>query len=129
MTVHTTIRTVVATAVLAMVSAGGGQAHHSPAMFDQERQITLSGTVRSFQWTSPHCYVQLLVTNEAGQEEEWSLEMGAPIYLYNQGWRPSTLQPGDRLTVTINPLRNGSRGGLLLEAKTPDGKPVEGGVR
>lgn len=112
---------------LAMLLAGSAVpaiAHHSAAMFDQQRKVQLTGTVREFQWTNPHCYIQLLVKNAQGKEEEWSLELGAPMYLYARGWRPSTLKPGDRLDVTISPLRNGTRGGLLVDAKTPDGKPL-----
>jgi hypothetical protein len=75
-----------------------------------------------FQWTNPHCYVQLLVRNAKGKDEEWSLEMAGPMYLYNLGLRPSTLKPGDKLTVKVAPLRNGSHGGLLVEAITADGK-------
>jgi len=104
-------------------------AHHSAAMFDQQKKVELTGVVREFQWTNPHCYIQLLVKNAQGKEEEWSLELGAPMYLYARGWRPSTVKSGDRLTVTVTPLRNGSRGGLLVDAKGADGKalgkPVE----
>jgi hypothetical protein len=100
------------------------QAHHSAAMFDAEHTRSLAGTVREFQWTNPHCYIQLVVKNELGEDEEWSLEMGAPVYLYNQGWRRSTVKAGDRLTVTIAPLRNGDRGGLLLKALAADGKSL-----
>ena len=99
-------------------------AHHSPVMFDQAQQVTLTGTVREFQWTNPHSYIQLVVKNDQGQDEEWSLEMGASIYLYNLGWRPSIVKAGDTLTVTIAPLRKGGKGGLLLKAATADGKPI-----
>lgn len=99
-------------------------AHHSSAMFDAAQLRTFSGTVREFQWTNPHCYLQLVVTNEQGQEEEWSLEMGAPMYLFNQGWRRSTVKPGDRLTVSVAPLRNGQKGGLLMKATSADGKAL-----
>lgn len=99
-------------------------AHHSAAMFDQQKRIELNGVVREFQWTNPHCYIQLLVKNAQGKEEEWSLELGAPMYLYARGWRPSTVKEGDRLTVTVSPLRNGSRGGLLVDATGADGKPL-----
>jgi len=104
--------------------AGAATAHHSAAMFDDQHRISLSGTVRVFQWTNPHCYVQLLVKNSKGVEEEWSLEMAGPMYLYNLGFRPSTLKPGDRLTVKIAPLRNGSKGGLLVEAVTAQGRKL-----
>ena len=99
-------------------------AHHSPAMFDFSKQLTLTGTVREFQWTNPHSYIQLVVKNDQGQDEEWSLEMAAPTYLYNLGWRPSTLKAGDAVTVTIAPLRKGGRGGLVLKAMTADGKLI-----
>jgi hypothetical protein len=99
-------------------------AHHSPSMFDGSRQLTLRGTVREFQWTNPHSYIQLVVKPDDGAEQEWSLEMGANVYLYNLGWRPSTVKPGDTLTVTVIPMRNGGFGGLLVEAKTADGKSL-----
>jgi hypothetical protein len=103
-------------------------AHHSPAMFDPAKQLTLTGTVREFQWTNPHSYIQLMVTPDSGPEQEWSLEMGANVYLYNLGWRPSTVKAGDTLTVTVVPLRSGKPGGLLIEAKTVDGKSLGGGA-
>ena len=99
-------------------------AHHSPVMFDQAHPLTLNGTVREFQWTNPHSYIQLVVKNEQGQDEEWSLEMAAPTYLYNLGWRPSTVKAGDIVTVTIAPLRKGGKGGLVLKAATADGTPI-----
>ena len=108
-------------AVLAM--APTASAHHSPVMFDQTRTITLSGTVRLFQWTNPHCYIQLVVDG-GGTPTEWNLEMGAPVYLYNRGWRPSTLKAGDRVTVTVQPLRSGASGGLVLSVAGADGKPI-----
>ena len=109
---------------VAALGANPAQAHHSPVMFDQTRQVTLTGTVREFQWTNPHSYIQLVVRNDEGQNEEWSLEMGASVYLYNLGWRPSSVKAGDTLTVTFAPLRKGGQGGLLLKAVTSDGKPV-----
>ena len=102
------------------------QAHHSPAMFDGSKQLTLTGTVRVFQWTNPHSYIQLIVQPESGPAQEWSLEMGANVYLYNLGWRPSTIKAGDTLTVTVVPLRSGAPGGLLVAAKTADGKSLAG---
>lgn len=108
----------------AALSANAALAHHSPVMFDQTQKVTLTGTVREFQWTNPHSYIQLVVKNDQGQDEEWSLEMAAPTYLYNRGWRPSSVKAGDTLTVTIAPLRKGGQGGLLLQAATADGKPI-----
>ena len=89
-------------------------------MFDLQKPVELTGTVREFQFTNPHCYIQLLVTNASGAQEEWSVEMGAPSHLRGAGWKKSTLKAGDRIKVTIAPLRNGGRGGELVSATTVD---------
>ena len=101
-------------------------AHHSAAMFNAQQPLTLTGTVREFQFTNPHCYIQLQVRNARGVEEEWSVEMGAPTHLRGRGWKRTTLKPGDRVTVTIAPLRNGGRGGELRRITTADGQPLRG---
>ena len=103
--------------------APSASAHHSPVMFDQSRTVSLEGTVRQFQWTNPHCYIQLVV-EDGGRQTEWNMEMGAPVYLYNRGWRPSTLKAGDRVTITASPLRSGANGGLVLSVAGRDGKPL-----
>ncbi len=112
-------------ALLGTIGAAA-QGHHSAAMFDDSQRVTLAGTVREFQWSNPHCYVQLMVTPQKGAAQEWSLEMGAPTYLYNLGWRPSTLKAGDKISVKIAPLRKGGTGGLLLEVATADGRHFGG---
>jgi hypothetical protein len=99
-------------------------AHHSPVMFDSEKILKLQGTVRQFQWHNPHCYVQLAVSDAKGRLIEWSLEMGAPMYLYNKGWRPSSLKVGDQVSVVVAPLRSGKPGGLLVEAVMADGRKL-----
>ena len=101
--------------------APSASAHHSPVMFDQSRTVSLEGTVRQFQWTNPHCYIQLVV-EDGGRQTEWTMEMGAPVYLYNRGWRPSTLKAGDRIRITASPRRSGANGGLVLSAESLDGK-------
>ena len=105
-------------------TCGQAQAHHSGAMFDQARQVELTGTVREFQWVNPHVFIQLMAKDERGRDVEWSLEMTAPVHLQRLGWRKSSLKPGDWITVTFHPLRNGAPGGNLLAAVGPDGKPI-----
>jgi hypothetical protein len=97
-------------------------AHHSGAMFDDQKSITLIGTVKLFQWTNPHCWIQLVVPAQQGVAE-WSVEMGAPMELYRNGWRPGTLKVGDKVTVVIHPMRDGSAGGLYVSAIAADGTP------
>ena len=99
-------------------------AHHSPVMFDQTKTFTVQGTVRAFQWTNPHSYIQLLVASNDGRQQEWSFEMAAVIYLYERGWRKNSLQAGDRISVTASPLRRGGNGGLVIAVERLDGKPL-----
>jgi hypothetical protein len=112
--------------VLALALLGGSLpslAHHSSAMFDMDKVITLSGTVTEFQWTNPHCFIQLAVAHGAATEE-WSIEMGAPIQLFERGWKRSSVKPGDRISVVIHPMRDGSMGGAIVSAATADGTPI-----
>jgi hypothetical protein len=118
-------------AVLVLITAWLGArtlfAHHTRAMFDQTKQVTLSGTVKEFQWTNPHCWIQVLVadaTNPQAEPVEWGLEMGAPLELMRHGWKPGSLKPGDRVAVVINPLRDGQHGGLVVSVSGPDGQMI-----
>jgi hypothetical protein len=95
-------------------------AHHSGAMYDSQRTATLQGTVRIFQWSNPHCWVQLLVPRD-GVTQEWSVEMGSTAELYRSGWRPGTVKPGDKMTIAVHPMRDGSPGAHFLSAVGPDG--------
>jgi hypothetical protein len=102
-------------------------AHHTRAMFDQTKQITLIGTVKDFQWTNPHCWIQVLVPDPNHPEAapvEWGVEMGAPVELMRKGWKPGSLKPGDKVTIIVNPLRDGQSGGLVVAVTGPDGKIV-----
>jgi len=108
---------------LLLLMGGSAVAHHSTAMFDNAVASTISGTVKQFQWTNPHCWIQVLVVNDPGAGE-WSIEMGSPSQLYRGGWRPGTLKEGDKITLTIHPMKDGSHAGLFVSAVAPDGKPL-----
>ena len=110
--------------ILALAVAAPAYAHHSSAMFDQTKTETLTGTVKEFLWTNPHSYIQLMVKNDHGGEDEWNLEMTAPLHLQRLGWTKSSLKPGEHITVKIHPLRDGSKGGNVQEAIGPDGKTI-----
>lgn len=109
--------------LLALPLCPAALAHHSGAMFDATRTVALQGTVKAFQWTNPHCFIQLLVKGPTGQKE-WSVEMGSPGQLYRNGWRPGSIRAGEALTVVINPLRDGTAGGVYVSATAADGKEV-----
>jgi Family of unknown function (DUF6152) len=107
---------------LASVLAGGpAAAHHSFAMFDTAKQVTLDGTVKAFQWTNPHIFVELVVQGESGPES-WSVEGASPNMLFRMGWTPTSIKVGDHLTIVANPLRSGDRGASFVYAKLPNGE-------
>ncbi|MGC3981276.1 MAG: DUF6152 family protein [Steroidobacteraceae bacterium] len=99
-------------------------AHHSTSMFDSTRRVTFEATVKQLEWTSPHAYLQILVTNEQGAVEEWGLEMGTPAAMMREGWKPKSVLPGDKITVVLNPLKNGDHGGNLVSVVKSDGTVV-----
>jgi hypothetical protein len=113
--------------IAATLTASSALAHHSHAMFDLDKQVTLTGTVKEFDWNNPHCWIQVLVPDPKDPNAptvEWGVEMGAPIQLIRHGWKPSSLKPGDKITVVVNPLRDGRPGGQIISAIGPDGKPI-----
>jgi hypothetical protein len=96
-------------------------AHHSYAMFDGAKQVSLAGTIREFRWTNPHSWIQIDVANEQGGTDTWNVECGSPNDMARHGWRSTTLKPGDRVTIVINPLRNGEKGGRFISVTLADG--------
>jgi hypothetical protein len=113
-----------AACVLAVSVAGPALAHHSAAMFDSSKQVTLVGTVKQFQWTNPHSWIQLYVPDATGKPVEWSLEWQGVSGLYKQGVRASSLKPGDKVTIVGSPLRNGNPGANVRSIIGPDGQPI-----
>ncbi len=89
-------------------------AHHSFAVYDRTKVLTLKGDVKTFQWTNPHCVIWFVVKPEGGGEaQEWGVETTSPGVLTRSGWTRNSLKPGDHVAVEFNPLRDGSHGGGL----------------
>ena len=106
---------------LVLFAAIPAAAHHSDAMFDSSKEVTLNGTVKEFQYTNPHSWIQLLVPATAGASVEWSIETAAPIVLLRAGIKPTSLQAGDKISLRAHPLKSGGPGGSLIEIKKGDG--------
>jgi hypothetical protein len=107
--------------VLLLMAAGTASAHHSGAMFDRDKQVALTGTIVQFEWTNPHSWIEIEVPNDNGGTDKWSVECNSPNNLAKQGWKSTTLKPGDKVTILIHPLRNGDKGGSFMSVKLPDG--------
>ncbi len=113
-------------AMAACALATPALAHHSFAMFDRTKTITLTGTVKQFQFTNPHSWLQLVVAGPNGAATEWSLELNALVGLRRAGWRANTLLVGDKVTVAFHPIRDGSHAGQLQEVTLANGKTLSG---
>jgi hypothetical protein len=122
-------RAPIAPLILAVaVASAPALAHHSFAMFDQKKVLTLEGTVTEFQWTNPHSFIELNVPAARGAPVHWSIELNSPNNLKRQGWTRSAIKTGDKVTVRLNPLRNGEHGGLFLDVKLPNGRTLDSGL-
>jgi hypothetical protein len=112
--------------VVAIIAAllcwsGTAFAHHSFAMFDMAKKVTLKGVVKEFQWTNPHAWLEIDVPNDAGGVDMWGVEFNSPNNLTRQGWKRTMMKPGDKVTITVSPLRDGRKGGLFYEIVLADG--------
>jgi hypothetical protein len=106
-----------------LLKFAAAQSHHAFSVFDMNKTVALSGTVKEFQWNNPHSFIQLLVPKDGGVQE-WSIEMGSPMQLMRIGWKPRLLRAGDKITVVIHPARDGGIGGSFMSAIAADGKPL-----
>jgi hypothetical protein len=118
-----------ALAGVALAVAAPAFAHHSFAMFDRDKTVTATGTVKEFEWTNPHVWIHLMVADGQSAPKEWSFEMQAIAQDMAGGWRPDSVKPGDRVSIDYHPLKDGSRGGQLVAATLADGKRLGGPVR
>jgi hypothetical protein len=101
-------------------------AHHSFAIFDAKKSVTLHGVVKQFLWTNPHVFIQLMAEGEAdAAATEWSIEMSSPEHLVRAGWKPGTLKSGDPVTLVIHPVRNGIKGGQFVSRIAADGTQID----
>jgi hypothetical protein len=108
----------------AMMSAKPANAHHSFAMFDQSKVMTITGTVKDFQWVNPHVVLWVYAAADAGSPDIWTIELTSPGNLTRMGWSRRSLNPGDKVAVEIAPLRDGSHGGGFRKATLVDSGQV-----
>lgn len=99
-------------------------AHHSFAMFDRSRDITINGTVKTFEWTNPHSWLWLDVKGDDGNVKTWGIETGSPSMLVRRGLQRATFKAGDQVTVQLHPMKDGTPGGNFMKATFPDGHSV-----
>jgi hypothetical protein len=113
--------------VLAM-AATPARAHHSFAVFDHTRTITIKGTVTKFQWTNPHAFIEVDVPSADGSAKHFSIECTSINMMKRLGWKSSMIKAGDQVKAVVAPLLSGEPAGLLLEITLANGEKWEPGV-
>jgi len=113
-------------ALIVAVAVSSVAAHHSPVMFDRSTTKTMVGTVVEFAWTNPHSSIQIDVPNDKGGVDRWGVELGSPQSMARNGWRSNILKAGDKITVTVNPLKSGEFGGIFVSLVLEDGRKLGG---
>jgi hypothetical protein len=131
MTTPIVSRSIRALAAMAMfAAASAAYAHHSFAMFDNENQIKLKGTVKDFQWQNPHVYIEIDGSDVYAKDKStksWTIECANPGILNRIGWKFNMVKVGDEVTLIVAPLRSGEPGALLKQITLPDGKVFTNG--
>jgi len=98
------------------LSTAAAYSHHSFAMFDNTKESTIEGEVKDFQWTNPHIWIQVNVKGSDGKVQEYSIEGGSPNGLKRQGWTKKSINAGDKISLKMHPLKDGSPGGSFMSA-------------
>ena len=108
-----------------LLTTGSLSAHHSTAMYDGQNPITITGTVKKFEWTNPHAFVYLEVKDEkTGKMVEWEVEMMSLNHLRGYGWTSKTVKVGDMVFATGSPAKSGAPSMIANRVKLPDGREI-----
>jgi hypothetical protein len=114
-----------AAASIAALAAAGlaapALAHHSGSMFDPTKTVTLEGTVKEFQYTNPHSWLEIVVIGADGKPVEWGFESEGPSTLLRAGIKAKSFLPGEKVTVTGHPMKDGRTAGSLMSVTKADG--------
>jgi hypothetical protein len=119
-------KTLLWSAVMALVLAVPAIAHHSPAAFDRTKKVTLVGTVKEFRWQNPHTWIEVVVPDEKDKSKlvVWGVELTSPTYLIRAGWKSNIIKPGDKVSVVVNPVRSGEPSGIFVSLTLADGREL-----
>ena len=115
----------IAVASSLLLLAASASAHHSATMFEQTKTVTVEGVVKEFQWTNPHSWLLVDVTDKSGTVTTWGFEAEGPSTLQRAGIRPSEFKPGTRVTMTGRPMKDGRPAAIWVLAVRGDGKKFD----
>lgn len=101
-------------------------AHHGTAGYDMDKQLVIKATVTDWLWANPHCFLTFDATDDKGATVRWTAEVSNPVDMTKRGWSRRILNPGDQITVTVRPAKNGAPVGQLLKVVLPNGQTLMG---
>lgn len=99
-------------------------AHHGAASFDTTKELVLKGTVTEWIWANPHCFLKFDAKDDSGTVRNWAVEVSNPTDMTRRGWARTSFKPGDEVTVTLQPVRNGAPVGRLRSVVLPNGETL-----
>jgi hypothetical protein len=111
-------------ALIGLGLAGPASAHHSFAMFDSDKTVPLKGTVKEFQWVNPHTWLHIMAPDATGKIVEWKIEGRSPNVLSRRGWRKDMIKPGDKVTLMIHPMKDGTAAGAITRITLANGQEL-----
>lgn len=118
------LRTALLTASL-LAGASAAEAHHAFAMYDNAKYVTLSGTVKTYTWRNPHAMIDFVATDAKGAATPWSIELSSPNIIGRKGWNSASLKAGDKVTMIVHPMKDGSKIALMSSVTTPTGQVLK----
>jgi hypothetical protein len=116
----TKFTSILVAAAISLASSSAALAHHSFAMFDNSKEVVLDGVVRTFKWANPHGHIILTIV-QRGSSVDYPVELSSLNVMSRQGWNRNSLKPGERVKITVHPLKDGSIGGSFASAVKADG--------
>ena len=103
-----------------LLAPGPSLAHHSYSMFDMQKTVVMEATVVRFKWQNPHAFIEI-DADAGGKAERWAIEMTSPNNLIQEGWKRTSLKPGDKIRLWVHPLRSGAKGAAYAGVRLPNG--------
>jgi hypothetical protein len=119
------VKAIILATVAAFALSVPASAHHSFAMFDATKDVTVQGAVKEFEWTNPHSWLRVMVMDaKTGKPMLWAFELSSPARLTTMGMHADSVKTGDVISVTFHPMKDGTRGGQFIQASLPGGKQI-----
>ena len=113
-----------AAAVAAFAVSAPLSAHHGNAAFDSGKKVTMKATVTEWFWANPHCFLKFDVKDDSGNVAHWAAETNNAPDMMERGWTKQSFKPGDEITVTVEPVKNGKPVGRVIEVVLPNGQTL-----